>query len=226
MKKIIVVFLGLFSFFANSQDNKTWIDSLDQFTTQYNKKYFTIGTLYNANISLIGFQVGNGNTEQPIIHFEDLTSTILFKISAQTDFKNEYSLSNTVSWNYPFNGMLPLVSLNYDQSKISENNLFLRNIGLSTKYYLQCTTGLDVLGKISHQRLDKNSNIGIGLGLQNTHNNFYYGLRADYFMYYWNYTAFLHTLVIKEEISFGIVYDRVEKFDFINIGVSYVISKS
>ena len=226
MQKIIIFVFGLCSFFGFSQEKETWKDSTLIPEYHYRNQFFTIGTFYGVTESLFGLQIGNGNDEQPIIHFEDLSADILYKLNGQTDFKNNYSVGSELSWNYPFKAKLSILSLNFNQTKITENDFFQRNIGLSTRYYLRFTPDLSLLAKFSHQRLNEQNNIGFGLGLQNRHRNIYYGIRADYFKDYYNYSAFLQTLIFKSKISIRIVYDRIDKFDFINFGLNYVIIKT
>jgi hypothetical protein len=226
MQKIILIVFGLCSFCGISQEKEIWKDSTMIPEYHYRNQFFTIGTLYDATESLFGIQIGNGNDEQPIIHFEDLSTDILYKISGQTDFENDYSIGSELSWNYPFKAKLSILSLNFNQTRITENNYFQRNIGLSTRYYLRFTPNLHILAKFSHQRINEQNNVGFGLGLQNEHRNIYYGIRADYFKEYYNYSAFLQSLIFKDKISVRLTYDRIDKYDFFNIGIYYVIIKT
>ncbi len=226
MQKIIIIVFGLSSFFGISQEKETWKDSTIIPVYHYRNQFFTIGTLYDATESLFGIQIGNGNDEQPIIHFEDLSADILYKISGQTDFENDYSIGSELSWNYPFRAKLSILSLNFNQTRITKNEYFQRNIGLSTRYYLRFTPSLHILAKFSHQRINEQNNVGFGLGLQNEHRHIYYGIRADYFKEYYNYSAFLQSLIFKDKISVRLSYDRIDNYDFFNIGINYVIIKT
>ena len=221
MKKISIIIIGLFSALGFSQEKQSETASILFSETSYGNHFFTLGPIYNLSESLIGIQVGNGNDEQPLIHFEDLTADILYKISGQTDFNKDYSIGSEISWNYPFRAKLSILTLNYNQSRFTDNDLFHRNIGLSTRYYTRFKN-LSLLTKLSHQRLNQQNNLGFGLGLQNAHVGIFYGFRADYFKDYWNYSAFVQSLIFKDHLSLRLVYDRLENYDFFNIGLSYV----
>jgi hypothetical protein len=226
MQKILIFIFGLHITFGFSQVNTSEIDSSLFTETYYQNHFFTFGLIYNTPESLIGIQIGNGYDEQPIVHFEDLSADILYKVSGQTDFNNDYSIGVEVSWNYPFKAKLSILSLNFDQTRITNNGFFQRNIGLSTRYYLRFAGNLSVLAKLNHQRLNEQNNIGFGLGLQNGHRGIYYGIRADYFDEYYNYSVYLQSFLLKSKLSLRLAYDRIYKFDFFNIGLNYVIIKT
>lgn len=226
MQKTLIFIFGLIITLGFSQVDKTVTDSTLFAETFYSNHFFTFGPIYNTSKSLIGLQIGNGNNEQPIVHFEDLSADILYKVSGQTDFNNDYLIAGEISWNYPFRAKLSILSLNFDQTRITDDGLFQRNLGLSTRYYLRFTPNLHILAKFSHQRLNRQNNIGFGLGLQNEHRKLYYGIRADYFKDYYNYSAFLQSFLFNSKFSLRLAYDRIDNFDFFNIGLNYVIIKT
>ncbi|MFY8188167.1 MAG: hypothetical protein ACOVLC_09430 [Flavobacterium sp.] len=226
MQKFLIYIYSLITTLGFSQVNKTEIDSTLFAETFYRNHFFTFGPLYNTTESLIGLQIGNGNNEQPLIHFEDLSADILYKISGQTDFNDNYSIDSEVSWNYPFKGKLSILSLNFNQSQFNDNQFFQRNIGLSSRYYLRFTSNLTVIAKLSHQRVNEQNNLGLGLGLQNGHQGIYYGIRVDYFDKYYNYSAYLQSLIFKSKLSIRLTHDRIDKYDYFNIGLNYVIIKT
>ncbi len=194
--------------------------------TYYRNYFFTFGPIFNVSESLIGLQVGNGNDEQPIVHFEDISADILYKVSGQTDFSENYSIGGEVSWNYPFKAKLSIFTLNFNQIRIVDNGFFNRNVGLATRYYLRFTPNVHILAKLSHQRLNQQNNVGFGLGLQNEHRKIYYGFRTDYFKDYFNYSVFLQGFLLKSKLSLRLTYDRIDNFDFFNVGLNYVIIKT
>jgi hypothetical protein len=226
MQKLLIIIFGLCTTFGFSQVKETLKDSTIIPDYRYRNQFFTIGPFYGATESLLGIQIGNGNDEQPIIHFEDLSADILYKISGQTDFKNDYSIGGEISWNYPFKAKLSILSLNFNQSRLTDNGFFQRNIGLSSRYYLRFTPNLHLLAKFSHQRLNEQNNVGFGLGIQNEHQKIYYGIRVDYFRDYYNYSAFLQSFLFKSKLSLRLAYDRIDNYDFFNIGLNYVIIKT
>ena len=229
MRKILILVVGLYFnlvFSQTTEKQKDTIDSILPPLISYNTKYFTLGSIYDTTNSLFGIQIGNGNDEQPLIHFEDLTAEVLYKINGQTDFKNDYSIGGEISWNYPFKAKVSILSLNFNQRLLSEKDLFLRNIGLSSRYYLRFTSNLSILGKISHQTLNEQNNLGFGLGVENGHVGIYYGLRVDYFKEYYNYSAYVQSFLFKEKLSLRIAYERIDEYDFFNIGLNYIIIKN
>ncbi len=226
MQKSIFIIFGLITTLGFSQVNNSAMDSTLFSRPSYSNHFFTFGPTYNASESLIGLQIGNGNDEQPIVHFEDLSADILYKVSGQTDFNNDYSIGGEISWNYPSKAKLSILSLTFNQTRIVNNGFFQRNIGLATRYYLRFTPNLHVLAKLTHQRLNKQNNLGFGLGLQNEHRKIYYGIRADYLKDYYNYSAFLQGLLFNSKFSLRLAYDRIDNFDFFNIGLNYVLIKT
>lgn len=226
MKKIVVTISILISALGFTQTNISEADSTLFAELHYTNHFFTFGPIFNASESLIGLQIGNGNDEQPIVHFEDLDAEILYEVSGQTDFENDYSIGGQVSWNYPFKAKISILSINFDQTRISEKDFLQRNIGLSTRYYLRFSGNLSLLAKLSHQRLNERNNLGFGLGIQNGHRGIYYGGRADYFQDYFNYSVFLQSFLLKSKLSLRLAYDRIDNFDFFNVGLNYVIIKT
>jgi hypothetical protein len=69
---------------------------------RYYTKWLTIGTEYEGINSGFGLSVSNGFDEQPIIHFEDISTNILYKVRAQTNFNKDYSFDANLAWNNYF----------------------------------------------------------------------------------------------------------------------------
>jgi len=227
MKKILfLLILVLITYSGFSQTKTSEADSTLFVETNYTNQFFTFGPIFNISESLVGLQIGNGNDEQSIIHFEDLDADILYKVRGQTDFKNDYSIGGQVSWNYPFKAKISILTLNFDQIKISDKDFFQRNIGLSTRYYLRFVRNLSLLAKLSHQRFNEKNNLGFGLGIQNVHVGISYGARADYFQDYFYYSLFLQSFLFKSKLSLRLAYDRIDNIDFFNLGLNYVIIKT
>ena len=171
--------------------------------------------------SLGGLSISNGFYEHPLIHFEDLDTDILYKLSGQTNFSNDYSFSGNLAWSYPM-GLLQLISLNFEQKDFDSKGLFYRDISLSGRSYFGLID-ISLLIEAGHQRLNEQRSFGASLGLQKTHLGFYYGALIGYYNDYLIYSAFLHTSLFKEKVGWRIKYDRVGDYDFLNIGLNLIV---
>lgn len=191
----------------------------------YSKSTFkTFGLNHDILNSLLGISLSNGSDIQPLVHFENLTTDFLYKISAQTDLKENYSIGAKLSLNYP-NRYLSIASVEFLQKHLVSENVFYRDINLSGSSYLRFVD-LALLYKVGHQNIKSDNSLGLSLGLQKSHIGIYYGFLVGYYSDYFNYSAFLQSFLFNEKISLRIAYDKVNSYDFLNFGISFIFIKT
>jgi hypothetical protein len=100
-------------------------------------KYFTIAGNSDVLNSLNGITISNGIDEKPLLHFEDLNNNCLYKVCAQSDFMENYSIDLRLGWNLPSRRLhfitINLLSIDYIQKKIDDGLLYHRNLNLTTE---------------------------------------------------------------------------------------------
>lgn len=202
-------------------DSEEHIEVFLEHHSNIKNRFIIIGGNLDVLNSLGGLSISNGFYEHSLIHFEDLDTDILYQLSGQTNFSNDYSFSGNLAWSYPV-GRLHLISLDFEQKHFNPRDLFLRDIGLSGKYYLGFID-ISLLTKGGHQKLNEQQSFGASLGVQKSHRGFYYGAVVGYYNDYLSYSAFLHTFLFKDRLGLRINYDKVSDYDFLNIGLNLII---
>jgi hypothetical protein len=185
----------------------------------YKAKWITIGTSYEVVNSVYGISISNGMDEKPLIHFEDLRADVLYKIDGQTDFNKDYSLRGKLSWNHPYK-RISLASIEYLQSNFNNAGFIHKDINLSGMIGINWAQ-LNV--KIGYQELNSYNNFGPSIGFQKSHYKprLYYGFLMGYYFDYFTYNMYLQGFIYKNKLSLRLSYDRIEEFDFINVGFNY-----
>jgi hypothetical protein len=199
-------------------------DYLDLDYWNFESRWLTIGTKYDILNSTFGFLLSNGLDEKPLIHFEDFDDRLMFKISGNTDFRNDYSLESKISYNFFFNPNYP--SLEYIKTNYSKIDYSFSDINFSFGIFIRSiNTNLNV--KLGYQTLNELNNFGTGVGLQRGYSNkLYYGFMISYWFDYITYNIYFHSFVFKSKISIKGNYERINNFDFLNIGVNYTFKRN
>lgn len=193
----------------------------------YRSKWRTFGMTLDCLDAQIGLSFSNGYDEFPLIHFEDFSSKVAYKISALSDYKEEYGLHGSIGWVYPFRHV-SMLSLNaaYDHGVIAG----LRNIGkigIEGRFYVK-PLDMDIILEPAYRYFNGNNNFGASLGLQKVlfRPYLYAGISGGYFGDYWTYSAYIQTLLFRNMIGLRISYDKVKRADFVKIGLSYVLNRA
>lgn len=191
----------------------------------YNTKLVTFGLKYDFANSVYGFVFSNGFNERPLIHFEDFSEDLIYKLNVASDFYKDYSFGLDFAWKYPFNKPI-LITTEYGQTSFAFKDLFYRNIGL---YGLIGSKILrsGIICKISYHQLNDKKNIGATLGIEKglIYRRLYMGISAGYFFDYFNYNLYLQGFVYKDKISLRADYQRLENYDFFKIGLNYTFRR-
>lgn len=203
----------------NSRKTAETISSLEA----YDSRWITIAVQNDFVNSTYGLHISNGFDERPLKHFEDFQDIVVFKLSAQTNFKEDYSLGANLGWQYPIRH-LSQVSTEFRQFDYWQSEFFCRDINLSTKTHWK---SLGIILKIGHQKLNDQSNIGPTIELQRDiiYNKLYSGVSVGYYSDYCNYSAFLQGFIYKNIISLRFVYERIDRYDLLNLGVNFTFKR-
>jgi len=190
----------------------------------YRTNWFTIGTNYDLINSYFGFSFSNGFDEQPLIHFEEFSSDFMYKISGQTNFRNDYSYNAQLACNYPIRWFY-IISMEYSKTNFTSINFDYRNVCLATDITIpRIYTGL--LIKFGYQELNNNNNFGFQVGLEKvickTDIGFLYGYYFDYSVY----KLYLQRFIYKHFISLRFDYEKINSFDFLNCGIHFSINRT
>jgi hypothetical protein len=106
----------------------------------YNTKWMTIGSQYDFLSSAFGLLISNGFDERPLIHFEDFSENLIFKIRGSTDFIKDYSIGTDFGWKYPIRH-LAIISLGFDQYNYSRKEFYHHDFNVTAENFI---TKLDI----------------------------------------------------------------------------------
>ncbi|HRX93709.1 MAG TPA: hypothetical protein P5158_06325 [Chitinophagaceae bacterium] len=220
----LLLLLVCHSSFCLGQSPANNIDSF--FIHEYHKtKWLTIGANYDILNSLAGVNVSNGLDERLLIHFEDFPARWIYKLQGQTDFKTSYSFDANLSLKYPIHSLSRYVddaSIGYSQKKVIASGIFQREVDLSVLSTTPFIRNCGLLLKIGHQELNNKSNFGLGIGLEKIfYPKWYVGFLFSHYFNYVNYSVFLQSFIINKELSLRITYERISKYDFLNLGLHF-----
>lgn len=183
----------------------------------YRMKWFTIGINYDVVNSYYGFQISNGLDEEHYMYFEEFSSTFMYKLSGQINFANDYSIGAKLSWKYPIRHIYR-TSIEYSQKNSTSIGYDFYDISHSVDFRLP-RLYLPMIMKIGFQKLNDQTNFGFNLGLEKSIKNFYTGFLIGYYFDYFNYSIyFSHKPFYKSLLRLRIEYNRINNFDFFNIG--------
>lgn len=201
------------------------VNVLDSGLNQYHKtRWTTIGVNYDILNSMPGTIISNGLDEVTLIHFEDIPTNWLYKLQGQTDFKKDYSFGGKLSLNnYFIFRRFWFPSIEYFQRSISSSDLFQRDLNLSGSIGLH---HFGLLAKVGYQKLNDQSNLGVGIGIQKRfYPKLYGGFIVNYYFDYITYSAFIQCFIIKGKVSVRTTYDRIKSYDLLTTGVHFSFYK-
>jgi hypothetical protein len=191
----------------------------------YSFRWFTIGANYDPYNTVYGLQLSNGFDENPLIHFEDFDDNFLIKIQGQTDLKANYSYGAEIGWALFPISFMPRLSLGYSVQNFESSNLFLRDFNLSSGIgYFRNSL---ILIKVGYQELQRESNLGLTLGIEQSFKNLYLGYSFGYYFDYFNQSAYLQLGHYSEGLySFRAAYNRVNDYNLLTLGVHYTLLRN
>ncbi|WP_460513280.1 hypothetical protein [Hymenobacter jeollabukensis] len=206
------------------------IAALDSVLKHPHNRWSTIGLNYDVVNQFGGVSLSNGLDEEPVMHFEDLPASILYKIQGMTDFKNSYSFDGKLA--YTSLRWVSLASIEYSQLSFSGNRLLYRNANLSAERglgFINC----GVVTKIGWQELNNAKGFGAKIGLQKSYTrNFdkkslsamYLGVDFGYYFHYTTYSVYTQGFILRNT-SLRLNYGRIDYFNFFSIGLQYTFNR-
>jgi hypothetical protein len=220
--KISFSFIGLDTQTITLTKDSTLNISLD-FGDFYNTRWLSIGTNYESFNSVIGLQLSNGVDEEPLIHFEDFQDNLLIKIHGQTDLNDNYSYGAEIGvYSLKYVGR---TTLKYDVMNFENSELFLTDFNLTSRIRYFRNTGL--IFRTGYQKFNNNENYGIGLGIEQGGQNFYFGMNSRYYFDYFHHEAYLQIQIpTKNILSFRTVYNRIDNKNLLTIGLNYAFVRN
>lgn len=216
---------------AQVQTDSTKIDStmIPAGTTNpldlYNTKWFTIGSQYDLINTTFGLLISNGYDERPMIHFEDFSEDLMLKIHGTTDFQNDYSFGASVAYQYPIR-FISLLSFDYKIFDYSSIDFKHQDLQFSAKSGIKYINAGFRLG-FGYQTLNNLQNFGINTGLLKVliYRRLYTEILCGYYFDYWTWSAKMQGFIYKNLISVGVKYDRIDTYDFLNIGLNFTFER-
>ena len=188
----------------------------------YDTGWLSIGAKYDAVSAMFGITFSNGYDEMPLIHFEDFSDRVIYKMSVQTNFDKDYSLGANLGWKYPVRH-LSLLSIGYQQYHQPSKDFSHHDVHVSAETFLK-NTALTL--KTGYQNLNDYHNWGASVGLSNSivYSKLSIGLSAGYYFDYFTCSACLQGR-FRKNISYRLAYDRIDACNFLNIGLNYIFNK-
>ena len=227
MYKIITFLLLFQNLICLSQSDK--LENNTEQNVEYitgKTRYFTIAGNSDIINSISGLEISNGVNEKPILHFEDLTNDVLYKLSGQTNFNQSYSYGAMIGWNTPSKRLLlftiTLLEINYSQREIIEEHFFQKKINLSTDIYVK-PLRLTIIGKIGFNQINLLDNFGGEIGLRKSFRGFYIGSNFGYYSDFHTISVFTQCNLYKKKLFARVTFEQIENFDSLNIGLHYTL---
>lgn len=191
----------------------------------YESNWISLGTRVDVFSSSAGFSVSNGLDEHPITHFEDFSESWMYKLSGTTNFKKDYSYGVKLSRDYVFR-YIYMPAIEYRKTAYSSIAFQHSDMNFSFGLNFRRFWGT-FLVKAGYQGLNGQNSVGAGIGLQNSHRkpDFYYGFIIGHWAPYFTYNAFIQSFIYKHRWSLRADYERIEDFDFLNLGIHYIFNR-
>ncbi|MDR0333128.1 MAG: carboxypeptidase-like regulatory domain-containing protein [Dysgonamonadaceae bacterium] len=184
------------------------------------KNQLTIGADYDIANSLLGI---NFNVFHSLPSFHGLG----YRISAQTNFKNDYIFDGNIRISSSLKKRirrLSAISLNYNHKSFSDNqDLNFNKIGVKGDINIW-NPNLTLLVEPAFQSLGSSENFGLIVGIHKDFWNtrFSTDLSVGYFNDYWTYSARIQYYLIRK-FSLQTSYEKINQYDFLNVGLVYRI---
>ena len=187
-------------------------------------KWITIGTQYDFLSNAFGVEISNGFDERPLIHFEDFSEDFVFKLNCKTNFNRDFSYGVNVGWKYP--RYLSLIAIEFLDYNYLERNFEYKDLNIYAETWLKNTDFVAML-KFGLKNLNNNTNFGADIGLKKVliPYRLYCGISGGYYFDYYTYAGFLQGFIYKNIVSMNLDYNRIKKFDFINLGLRITLKR-
>lgn len=191
----------------------------------YDTKWFTVGSQFDLINTSFGLLISNGYNERPMIHFEDFSEDLMIKIQGASDFQNDYSFGTSVAYQYPIK-YISLISFDYKNFDYSSIDFQHQDYNISAKAGIKYINAGFRLG-FGYQTLNDFQNFGVNTGLQKVliYRRLYSEILCGYYTHYWTWSVKLQGFIYKDLISVAIKYDRIDIYDFLNLGINFTFKR-
>ena len=182
---------------------------------------------------MFGLNFSNGYDEKmPEIKNNILRDGRIYTMNVQSNFDRDYSFGANLGWQYPFYPKikhLGLLSTGYHQYYYPHNDFIHRDIHVTIigrKVLSNSLSNSSFMLKTGWQTLNDYHNWGATAGIyyELTY-KFSFGLSAGYYFNYLTYSAYFHGS-IRRNISLRLSYERIDTYNFFNIGLNFSFYKS
>jgi len=184
----------------------------------YVTEWLSIGAKYDAINSMIGLNISNGYDELPLLPSRYFFDNPVYQMNVQTDFNKNNMFSANIGWMHYGLPLRCLFSAGFNQFDYPSKDLFHRDIYVSAMFLKDAALTV----KTGYQTQNDHNNWGVSVGFQKpiVCEKLLVGLSAGYYFDYLTYSLYFQEL-IKYTISFRLAYDRIDNYDFFNIGLNY-----
>ena len=119
-----------------------------------------------------------------------------------------------------------MISAGFSEYDYSLSNFRFQELNISAETYIK-NTDFVVKLELAYHELNADRNIGVAIGLSNVfiYRKLYAGLSTGYYFDYYTYSGFLKSFVYKSIIGIALKYDRIDKYDFLQFGLSYTFTR-
>ena len=196
---------------------------------------------YDVSNSMFGLNISNGFENFRFLPPSFPYDMFVYQMNYKTNFHNDYmfgaSIGRLMYHKYmerfhkkQLNGSLfltpKMISAGYHQYHYPSKGLIHKDTHISIMVLFKHFNDLTI--KTGYQILNDYHNWGVSAGYQQTFSSRYpngisVGLSAGYYFDYYTYSIFLQGLLYewKKQCSFKLSFDRIDTYNFFNIGLSY-----
>lgn len=192
--------------------------------------WISIGSFSDIQYAPFGIAVSNGQDEEYLLHFEDFQAKVSGKLSAATDFNENFTLEAKGSIRY-----LRIESINFHNTSLEYihkdySNVRFRDYSVSTQLWMSHFWFPKISLKIGVQELNNKSGFGGAIGYEGwgpystTHysKRFQYGAQIGYWNDYFTYQLYIRSFIYKRTIGLMFKYNRMDRYDFFTVGLHYL----
>ncbi|TLX73742.1 hypothetical protein E9993_14890 [Labilibacter sediminis] len=227
---LILLLIGSTSVLAQEKQDSIYTDTtyvlsgIANYLDIERAKWITVGTQYDFQSNALGIEISNGYDERPLIHFEDFSEDLVFKLNGRMNFNKDYSYGVNFGWKYP--RYLSLIAIEFLDYNYSERNFQYKGLNINAETWIK-NTDFVVMLKLGCKNLNDNTNFGVDIGLRNVlvPYKLYCGISGGYYFDYFTYSGFMQGFIYKNIVSVNLDYNRIEKFDFINLGLRITLKR-
>lgn len=191
-------------------------------------RYFTLGSNTDIINSNYGFTISNGIEEKPLLHFEELTYDIVYKLGIQSDLRNNNKYDLLIGWNNPSRRLrtitITLLSLEYSLTEFKQENFNQTKINLRGNFYIKPLL-FTIVAKLGTNKINTSKDFGGEIGFLKSFKDIYF---ESYFgLYSQKPTYFISSQynIYNNKIFGRLTYSQIDQINSLNLGFRYTFTK-